>query len=138
MFLVNDQHVDVVPFLSGVFFFTACLICALLPGQRQVLELEIQHREFALKQEDVVKALNIFFQQDRAGVFKHKEQHDAVVERVRFALNHPDLHAMNAEVLEAAAMVSTQLSELAQCFSIEKVAAGPECSGCRTAAKHPA
>ncbi len=120
---VNDQQVDVVPFLSGVFLFTACLIRALLPGQRRVLELEILHREFALKQEDVVNALYIFFQEDRAGVFKLKEQHDAVMERVRFALQHSDLHAMDHEVLEAAAMVSTRLSGLAQHFSTEKVAA---------------
>ncbi|WP_245883722.1 DNA repair protein [Hasllibacter halocynthiae] len=102
----------------------AALLVALasfLPGATRVLRLEHAHRSFNLKMEDVARAYHVAHADDRAGAFRMKHEFDAVRERLAHLREHPELSAMEPDVLEVAAQMSAQSARLASVYSDEKV-----------------
>lgn len=96
-------------------------LCVYLPSARRVLGLEVTHRDFAVGMDDVARAYWAAHAADREGVFRLRREFDAVRERYRFLRQHPDLQALEPEVLELAAQMSVEARDLATVYSDEKV-----------------
>lgn len=99
----------------------AVSLCFYLPSNNRLQQLELSHRNFTLSSEDVAHAYAICHSADRSGTFKMGGDFDAVRERMEFMASHPDLELMETDVLQLAAQMSTQSSELANLYSDEKV-----------------
>lgn len=95
---------------------------AFLPGSVRVMRLENSHRKFSAQMEDVAYAYHTAHAADRAGVFQAKSEFDAVKERMIHMRDHPELAAMEPEILELAAQMSRTSDDLARIYSDENVA----------------
>lgn len=102
------------------------LLVFFLPSSLRVLRLETSHRNFQVRMEDVANAYWAVHRADRTGVFKIHREFDAVKERLLFLRDHPDLHSLEPEVMELAAKMSHESSELARIYNDEAVARAKE------------
>jgi len=91
------------------------------PASRRVLALELSHRDFSVRMEDIARAYHLCHTADRAGVFTLSSEFDAVRERLAYLRDHPDLERLEPDVLEVAAQMSHQARHLADVYSDEKV-----------------
>ncbi len=101
-----------------------CLILMLgfyLPSSARMMALENAHRKFSLNMQDIVEAYQIAHAADRSGVFALASEFDAVKERMAFLRDHPDLQALEPEILETAAQMSQISHELAETYGNERV-----------------
>lgn len=105
----------------GLTLFLMSLM-AFLPSSHRVLRLETSHRDFRLGLSDIARAYRACHAADRAGVFTLEAEFDAVRERFAFLRGHPDFAAMEGEILEIAAGMSTESRDLAQAFSDDRIA----------------
>lgn len=97
------------------------LLCLFLPSVARILRLEASHRTFAIGMEDVTRAYRAVHAADREGVFTLSREYDAVRERLAFLRAHPDLGALDGQVLELAAQMGHEARELARIYSDDKV-----------------
>lgn len=97
------------------------LLCIFIPGILRVLRLEVSHRNFRIAMDDVTRAYRLAHAADREGAFTLSREYDAVRERLEFLRAHPDLEALDAEVLELAAKMGHEARELARIYSEDKV-----------------
>lgn len=93
-----------------------------LPANLRILRLENSHRSFQVSMDDVARAYRASHEADRAKLFRIGSQFDSVRERFRHLRDHPDLGALEPEVLELAAQMSHGSRELADVYSDQKVA----------------
>lgn len=93
-----------------------------IPSSIRVLNLETSHRNFQLRMEDIANAYWAAHRADRTGIFKMKSEFDAVKERMLWLRDHPELGALEPDVMELAAQMSEQSRELATVYSDESVA----------------
>lgn len=101
-----------------------CLILMLafyLPSSARMLALENSHRKFSLNMRDIVDAYQTAHAADRSDMFFLGSEFDAVRERMSFLRNHPDLQALEPEILEIAAQMSRVSQELAETYSDARV-----------------
>jgi len=96
-------------------------LAAFLPANSRILMLERSHRDFNLSMEDVARAYHLCHTADRSGVFSLSAEFDAVRERLVHLRDHPDLGALEPDVLEVAAQMSHTARHLADVYSDEKV-----------------
>ncbi len=111
---------------AGVFvqIGLTCLILMLafyLPSSARMMALENTHRKFSLNMHDIVDAYQIAHAADRSGAFALASEFDAVKERMAFLRDHPDLQALEPEVLETAAQMSQISQELAETYGEARV-----------------
>lgn len=99
----------------------AVLLCVYLPTNLRILSLESSHRKFHIGMKDVAQAYALAHAADRASAFQLSAEFDAVRERLAFLRDHPDLAALEPEVLEVAAQMSQVSHELADIYSDEKL-----------------
>jgi hypothetical protein len=92
-------------------------LLAFLPASARVLRLENSHRQFTVRMEDVARAYHAAHAADRAGVFTLRSEFDAVRERMLWLRDHPDLSALEPELLEMAAQMSHTSRALARTYS---------------------
>lgn len=100
----------------------AILLCAYMPSNMRMLQLENSHRSFNMRMEDVANAFWAAHEADRSGVFRMKSEFDAVKERMIFLREHPDLGHLEPDILETAAKMSRLSEDLAERYSDEAVA----------------
>ncbi len=101
-----------------------CLILMLafyLPANGRMMALENAHRKFSLQMRDIAEAYQVAHAADRNGVFALASEFDAVKERMAFLREHPDLQALEPEILELAAQMSQVSHELADLYGDAKV-----------------
>jgi len=98
------------------------LLLTFVPGNLRMLMLERSHRNFRVSMQDVARAYHLCHTADRAGVFTLSSEFDAVRERIAHLRDHPDLAALESDVLTLAAQMSQQARHLAEVYSDEKVA----------------
>lgn len=120
--VLGAKPVDAGPIMQFGAALLLLLMMALLPASRRVLRLETSHRRFQVDMEDVARAYWSAHAADRAGVFRMRHEFDRVRERYRFLKAHPDLGALDPDLLELAAQMSTEAQELARIYSDDKVA----------------
>lgn len=96
-------------------------MCFFLPTNRRMLKLEQSHRAFHINMEDVARAYRASHAADRAGLFRVASEFDSVRERISHLRRHPDLGALEPEVMEVAAQMSHEARDLAAIYSDEKV-----------------
>ena len=99
---------------TGLLFF--------LPANARMMRLETSHRDFTVRMEDVTRAYRAVHADERKGLFRIGSEFDSVRERIARLRDHPDLGALEPEVLELAAQMSFESRELAQVYSDAKVA----------------
>lgn len=97
-------------------------LCFFLPTNARVMRLEASHRRFAVSMGDVARAYAAVHAADRKGVFSLSHEYDSVRERLAHLRAHPDLGALEPEILELAAQMSHESRDLAAIYSDEKVA----------------
>lgn len=104
--------------------FTALAVTLLffLPGAMRTMRLETSHRAFTVSMDDVASAYRASHAADRAGLFRIGSEFDSVRERIKHLREHPDLGALEPEVMELAAQMSHVSRDLAETYSQEKVA----------------
>jgi hypothetical protein len=100
----------------------AISLCFFLPSNQRIMALENSHRHFAVGMEDVARAYDIAHAADRRRTFNISSEFDAVKERLAYLRDHPDLSALEPEVLEIAAQMSHISKELAEVYSNDRVA----------------
>lgn len=108
----------------GLQIFVTVLLAALcfyLPANARILRLERSHRDFHVRMDDVARAYHESHAADRAGVFGLSAEFDSVRDRIRHLREHPDLGALEPEILELAAQMSHEARDLAKVYSTEKV-----------------
>lgn len=93
-----------------------------LPGAMRTMRLETSHRAFNISMDDVARAYRLSHEADRKGLFRIASEFDSVRERIRQMRDHPDLGALEPEVLELAAQMSHVSRGLAEVYSDDKVA----------------
>lgn len=93
-----------------------------LPGAMRTMRLETSHRAFNISMDDVARAYRLSHEADRKGLFRIASEFDSVRERIRQLRDHPDLGALEPEVLELAAQMSHVSRGLAEVYSNDKVA----------------
>jgi membrane protein implicated in regulation of membrane protease activity len=98
------------------------LLCAYLPANMRMSRLERSHRNFQIGMEDIARAYRIAHAADRAGVFALSGEFENIRARMQALRNHPELRALEPEILETAAVMSYETRQLAQAYSDEKVA----------------
>ncbi len=101
-----------------------CLILMLafyLPSNVRMMALENAHRKFSLNMQDIAHAYQVAHAADRSGAFALASEFDAVKERMAFLRDHPDLQALEPEVLETAAQMSQVSQELAETYGEDRV-----------------
>ena len=98
-------------------------LCGFLPASARVMRLEASHRRFHASMEDVARAYYAAHAADRTGTFRFSNEFDAVRERLAFLRDHPELGALESDVLELAAQMSHVGRDLARVYADEKVAA---------------
>ncbi len=119
--VVGETPFDAGPVLQIGLCVVMAIILALLPTSARVLRLEHAHRDFRVDMNDVTRAYVAAHAADRAGVFQMHREFDAMRERMAFLTSHPDLGALDPEILELAAQMSTEARELAELYSDERV-----------------
>lgn len=97
------------------------LLSLYLPANRRIMQLETSHRQFNLSMDDVIRAYRASHEADRAGAFKLRGEFDAVRERINLMREHPDLGALEPQVLELAAQMSHTSRDIAEVYSNERV-----------------
>lgn len=98
------------------------LLCFFLPTNARIMRLENSHRHFAIGMQDIARAYAVAHGADRDGLFQMSSEFDAVRERLAYLRNHPDLDRLEPDLLEVAAQMSHISQELADVYSVEKVA----------------
>ncbi|MEO3414758.1 DNA repair protein [Roseovarius sp. CAU 1744] len=98
------------------------LLTVYLPSAHRVLRLETSHRRFRMGMEDVTRAYAAAHAADRAGLFHASSEYDAVRERMLHLRDHPDLQALEPDLLEVAAQMSRVSADLANTYSDANVA----------------
>ena len=93
-----------------------------LPSNARMMALENTHRKFSLNMQDVAQAYQVAHAADRSGAFALASEFDAIKERMAFLRDHPDLQALEPQVLELAAQMSQVSQELADTYGETKVA----------------
>ncbi|NVO55454.1 DNA repair protein [Rhodobacteraceae bacterium B1Z28] len=111
---------------AGVFIQIGltCLILMLafyLPSNARMMALENTHRKFSLNMRDIAEAYQLAHAADRNGTFALASEFDAIKERMAFLRDHPDLQALEPEVLELAAQMSQISQELAETYGEARV-----------------
>ncbi|WP_297772073.1 DNA repair protein [uncultured Roseovarius sp.] len=99
----------------------AVLLCFFLPANARVMALENSHRRFNIGMQDVARAYHAAHAADRSGVFQLSSEFDAVRERLAYLRDHPELGALEPDLLEVAAQMSHISRELAEVYSDDKV-----------------
>ncbi|MGH1331680.1 MAG: DNA repair protein [Paracoccaceae bacterium] len=97
-------------------------LCFFLPANARIMRLERSHRDFQLSMEDVAQAYRIAHAADRSGVFTLSSEFDDVRDRIHHMRRHPELAALEPEVLEVAAQMSRTSKDLSVIYSDERVA----------------
>lgn len=97
-----------------------------MPAHTRVLALERSHRRFQMDQHDIATAYRTIHAADRSGIFTLSGEFDAMRERMEWLRQHPDLDALEPELLQLAAQMSLQSRDLARIYSDEKVARARE------------
>ncbi|OIQ69181.1 hypothetical protein GALL_492210 [mine drainage metagenome] len=97
-------------------------LCFFVPANARMMRLERSHRSFTLSMNDVVQAYALAHKSDRAGVFTLSSEFDSVRERIAHLRQHPDLAALEPDVLEVAGQMSHVARNLARVYSDEAVA----------------
>jgi hypothetical protein len=92
-----------------------------LPSAARVSRLENSHRKFHVAMEDVAQAYRAAHEIDRSGAFALSGEFDAMRERITHLRRHPDLGALEPELLELAAQMSLQSRDLARVYSDKKL-----------------
>ncbi|MFY9211179.1 MAG: DNA repair protein, partial [Aestuariivita sp.] len=92
-----------------------------LPSHARMMALETSHRSFHMNMRDVARAYSAAHKADREGVFTLSSEFDSIRDRIAFLRAHPDLDAMEAEVMELAAQMSHVSRELARTYSDNNV-----------------
>ena len=98
------------------------LMSVFIPSNLRVLRLENSHREFRLSMEDILHAYELAHAHDRAEGFAMTSEFDSVRERYEYLRAHPDLEALDSELLTIAAQMSHQSRDLAEVYSDDKIA----------------
>ncbi|WP_300055668.1 DNA repair protein [uncultured Roseobacter sp.] len=96
-------------------------LCVFLPTNRRVMQLESAHHDFSIRMEDVARAYATAHASDRAGVFQAPSEFDAVKERMMHLRSHPDLGALEPDILEVAAQMSRISEDMAQAYSNDRM-----------------
>jgi Tfp pilus assembly protein PilN len=97
------------------------LLMLFLPANRRIMQLERSHRDFTVSMEDIAAAYRVSHEADRAGLFNATSEFDSVRERLTHLREHPDLGALEPEVLELAAQMSHTSRDIAEVYSDAKV-----------------
>lgn len=97
-----------------------------MPAHTRVLALERSHRSFQMNSKDVAAAYRAVHEADRSSTFTLSGEFDAMRERMEWLRKHPDLDALEPELLQLAAQMSLQSRDLARIYSTEKVARARE------------
>ena len=97
-----------------------------LPSARRVLRLETSHRQFRIGMDDITRAYRAAHMADRTETFEMRREFDAVRERYQYLKDHPDLAEIDAELLTIAAQMSEQSRELAEMYSVTRIARARE------------
>ncbi len=92
-----------------------------LPTHLRVVRLERSHRSFAVGMEDVARAYRIAHAADRTGVFALSAGFESMRARFDHLRQHPDLGALEPELLHLAAAMSFLSRDLARTYSDDKV-----------------
>lgn len=92
-----------------------------LPTHHRVARLERSHRSFAVGMEDVTRAYRIAHAADRTGVFALSGEFESMRARFDHLRQHPDLGALEPELLHLAAEMSFLSRDLARTYSDDKV-----------------
>ena len=116
-FAYGGSPVDAGPALQIGLTVLALALCAYLPANARIMALETSHRRFRMSMQDVVRAYSAAHAGDRAGAFTMSEQYDAVRERMIYLRDHPELGALEPDILETAAQMSTISRDLAKVYS---------------------
>ena len=119
--LQSGGLMNVAPALIATGFVLSAQLLAFMPANWRVLALENSHRSFRMRMEDVTQAYVVAHAADREGVFQMSSEFDAVRERILFLRDHPDLGALEPDVMDVAAQMSRISEDLAARYSDEKV-----------------
>lgn len=121
------QYGDAMMPLAGMYLQIGLTLLAVallffLPASHRVMALENSHRQFSVSMNDVARAYWTAHAADRDGIFNASSEFDAVRERMIYLRNHPDLDAMEPEILELAAQMSHVSRDLAATYSDSNIA----------------
>ncbi len=108
--------------VQGAVTVFAVTLLFYLPAHARMMALETSHRSFHMNMRDVARAYAAAHKADREGVFTLSSEFDSIRDRIAFLRAHPELDAMEADVLELAAQMSHVSRELAQTYSDKNVA----------------
>lgn len=97
------------------------LLGLFLPANARMARLERSHRNFRIGMDDVARAYRQAHAADRAGLFGLSAEFDQMRERLEHLRKHPDLAALEPEVLQLAAQMSFESRDLARTYSDERV-----------------
>jgi membrane protein implicated in regulation of membrane protease activity len=97
------------------------LLCAFLPANLRMSRLERSHRSFQMGMEDVARAYRMAHAADRTGVFALSGEFENMRARMDHLRKHPDLGALEPELLQMAAQMSYETRDLARAYSDDKV-----------------
>ena len=97
------------------------VLVGFLPANARVRRLELTNRDFHISMEDVARAYDYVHRADREGTFQLSREFDAMRDRIEWMRQHPELGAMEHDVLQLAAQMSVESRELAEIYSDEKV-----------------
>ncbi len=92
-----------------------------LPTNARMMALELSHRRFDIAMQDIARAYHIAHAADRSQAFRLTSEFDAVKERLAFLRRHPDLDALEPELLDLAAKMSFAARDLAEVYADDKV-----------------
>ncbi|MAM61167.1 MAG: DNA repair protein [Maritimibacter sp.] len=96
---------------------TFILLALYLPATTRIMQLEKSHREFAVSMDDVARAYRVSHEADRKRLFRIGSEFDSVRERITHLRDHPDLGALEPDILELAAQMSHTSRDLAKVYS---------------------
>lgn len=99
----------------------ALTLCFFLPSNRRILQLENSHRRFDVSIDDVTRAYHAAHTADRDTVFRSGDAFETMRDRLKFLSDHPDLGALEPELLELAAKMSHVSRDLAEAYSKPRV-----------------
>lgn len=97
------------------------LLAFYLPANHRIMQLENSHRNFAISMEDVARAYRASHEADRKKLFRIGGEFDSVRERIRHLRDHPDLGALEPDILDLAAQMSHTSRDLASTYSDDSV-----------------
>lgn len=102
-------------------------LCFFLPTNARVMQLERSHRDFTVSMWDVARAYQAVHSADRQEAFELKSEFDSVRDRLNYLRHHSELGALEPEILEIAAQMSHESRDLAEAYSVERVAHARDC-----------